>query len=52
MYPSLEFIFNNQHMELRELNVSRETKLFDHFPRFASESLKNELLAFKNRFAF
>jgi UDP-glucose 4-epimerase len=52
IYPSLEFIFNNQHMELRELNVSRETKLFDHFPRFTSESLKDELLAFKNRFAF
>jgi UDP-glucose 4-epimerase len=52
IYPTLEFIFNNQHMQLRELNVANESKLFDHIPKIESHTLKEELLHFKTRFAF
>lgn len=52
LYPSLEFLFTNQHMNLRELKVSPESKLFDQISRFKSRTLKEELEEFKSRFAF
>ncbi|GAB4251460.1 MAG: NAD(P)-dependent oxidoreductase [Ekhidna sp.] len=52
IYPPLEFLFTNQHMNLRELKVSPESKLFDQIDRFKSRDLKEELVEFKNRFAF
>ena len=52
MYPSLEFLFTNQHMNLRELKISPNSKLFDHIERFDSCDLKEELEEFKGRFAF
>jgi UDP-glucose 4-epimerase len=52
MYPSLEFLFTNQHMNLRELKVSSESQLFDQIDRFKSRELKLELEEFKKRFAF
>ena len=52
MYPSLEFLFSNQHMNLRELMVSRESQLYDHISRYESRSLGVELREFKEKFAF
>lgn len=52
IYPSLEFIFTNQHMNLRQLKISPESRLFDQIERFESGELKNELEEFKERFAF
>ncbi|MEQ9466343.1 MAG: NAD-dependent epimerase/dehydratase [Ekhidna sp.] len=52
IYPTLEFLFTNQHMNLRELKISPESKLFDQIDRFESKDLKEELEEFKSRFAF
>mgnify|MGYP006136202275 FL=1 len=52
LYPDLEFIYANQHMKLRELNVSLESKLFESVTRFTSTSLSDELQVFKSQFAF
>lgn len=52
IYPSLEFLFTNQHMNLRELKISPDSKLFDQIERFKSRDLKTELEEFKERFAF
>ena len=52
IYPDLEFLFTNQHMNLRELKISSESKLFDQIERFTASDLKPELLDFKGKFAF
>ena len=52
IYPDLEFLFSNQHMNLRQLMVSRESNLYKHIDRYESQSLKDELLVFKEMFAF
>ncbi|MEM7298278.1 MAG: SDR family oxidoreductase [Bacteroidota bacterium] len=52
IYPSLEFIFTNQHMNLRELKVDSNSKLFEQIDRFVSKDLKTELLEFKEGFSF
>lgn len=52
MYPTLEFLFTNQHMNLRELKISPGSKLFDQIDKFESRELKDELEEFKGRFAF
>ena len=52
IYPNLEFIFANQHINLRELMIDRQSKLFDQFDRFDNTTLKDELLGFKDKFAF
>ncbi|MEP0986995.1 NAD-dependent epimerase/dehydratase [Ekhidna sp.] len=52
IYPSLEFLFTNQHMNLRELKISPESKLFELIERFETRELKTELEEFKTRFAF
>jgi len=52
MYPSLEFLFTNQHMNLRELKISSESDLFNQIERFESQELKKELEDFKGKFAF
>jgi UDP-glucose 4-epimerase len=52
IYPTLEFLFSNQHMNLRELNISPDTRLFEYIPKFVESDLKNELLEFKKHFAF
>ncbi|NQZ77202.1 MAG: SDR family oxidoreductase, partial [Ekhidna sp.] len=36
VYPSLEFLFTNQHMNLRELTVDPESRLFKQIVRFTS----------------
>lgn len=52
IYPNLEFLFSNQHMNLRELVVNRNSKIYDHIERYKSLALKDELIEFKKRFAF
>ena len=52
LYPDLEFIYANQNMKLRELNVSLDGKIFDYVNGFPSTSLSDELQVFKSQFAF
>jgi len=52
LYPNLEFMFTNQHMNLRELRVDRTSKLFDYIPRWEENDFKTELTTFKQRFSF
>lgn len=52
IFPELEFIFSNQHMSLRELQVSPESKLFDFIPTPQKTELEAELRAFKDRLAY
>ncbi|MEP1032873.1 NAD-dependent epimerase/dehydratase [Ekhidna sp.] len=52
IYPSLEFLFTNQHMNLRELKISPDSQLFDQIEPFDAKELKAELEEFRERFAF
>lgn len=52
IYPDLEFLFSNQHMNLRELKISSESALFEQIEKFNNIPLKEELVAFKGKFAF
>ena len=52
IYPKLEFIFINQHLQLSELQVEPLSGLHQYFPDISGGDLKNELLAFKEEFAF
>ncbi|MGB3468178.1 MAG: SDR family oxidoreductase, partial [Cyclobacteriaceae bacterium] len=52
IYPDLEFIFMNQHMNLWELRVDPHSKLYDQVERFKSTDFKDEMLEFKKGFAF
>jgi len=51
IYADLEFIFINQHMDLRELHVNPESSLNKYF-KLPKTDLKDELIAFKDNFAF
>lgn len=51
LYPSLEFIFINQHLELREQKINPETKLLKYIPLKVTD-LTSELAAFRERFTF
>lgn len=52
LYPDLEFIFINQHLELRNLKVSTELKLAQYID-FEEYDLKNEIIEVKDKsFAF
>jgi UDP-glucose 4-epimerase len=51
LYPSLEFIFINQHLELREQKVNPETKLLKYIP-LKQTILSEELATFKKHFTF
>ncbi|MFN3403179.1 MAG: NAD-dependent epimerase/dehydratase family protein [Cytophagaceae bacterium] len=51
IYPDLEFLFINQHLELRELKVNRDSKLTTYY-KIPESDIKEELIAFKDRFAF
>ena len=50
--PSVEFLFTNQHINLRELKVSRKSKLYNQIERFKSRDIKTELLEFKTKFSY
>ena len=52
IYPSLEFLFTNQHMNLRELKVHPDSELFKYIDKFQASDLATELEVFKNQFAF
>jgi len=51
IYPDLEFLFINQHLDMRELKLKPETK-FSEYYKFEETDFKQELLDFKERFAF
>ena len=52
IYPALEFIFINQHLDLRQMKVSRNSELRKFIEYENKLSLKEELLDFKRRFSF
>lgn len=52
IYPDLEFIFMNQHMNLWELRVDSTSKLYEQVERFKSKDLKEEMIEFQKGFAF
>ena len=52
IYPELEFIFINQHLDLRQMKVDRYSKLREYVDFENQLSLKDELLGFKERFSF
>ncbi|HEX8548495.1 MAG TPA: SDR family oxidoreductase [Cytophagaceae bacterium] len=51
IYPELEFLFINQHLELRELKVNPESRLLNYV-KIEQTDFKEELIEFKNQFAF
>jgi len=51
LYPEMEYIFINQHLEMSDLKINPSLKLFKYFP-IPPTDLKQELLEFKNRFSF
>lgn len=52
IYPPLEFIFVNQHLDLRQMKIDRNSKLREYVDFENDLSLKEELIDFKKRFAF
>jgi len=52
LYPLLEFIFVNQHLSLRDLKVSPDSKLREYIDYANGSELKSELNEFKRRFSF
>ena len=52
IYPDLEFIFINQHLDLQPLRVNRTSKVRSYITFENESSLMEELLDFKSRFAF
>lgn len=51
IYPDLEFLFINQHLELRELKVNPESRLMNYV-HLEQTDFKQELIDFKDRFSF
>ncbi len=51
IYPELEFIFINQHLQLRQMLVNPESPLRKYIDYTNPHSLKEELLDFKERFS-
>lgn len=51
IYPKLEMIFINQQLALRQLKVKKDERLKD-LMTLSSRSLKEELISFKEKFAF
>ncbi len=51
MYPSMEFIYINQHLELRELKVKNDG-LITKYVEIPKTTLEEELQAFSERFSF
>ena len=52
IYPQLEFIFINQHLNLRTLEVKPESELWNYISHKNEKDFKQELLDFKEAFAF
>ena len=51
LYPEMEYIFINQHLEMSDLKLSPASKLSKYYP-ITPTDLKQELLVFKDRFSF
>jgi len=51
LYPDLEFLFINQHLQMNELRVKPESKLYSYIPLPQSE-LADELKAFREQLSF
>jgi UDP-glucose 4-epimerase len=51
IYEGMEFLFINQHLELRELNVSRDSAMHHHW-QVPVGNIKEDLMAFRNHFSF
>lgn len=51
IYDGLEFMFVNQHIQMQQLQVEPQSKLYQFIPLRQSE-IGSELLAFKQRFSF
>ena len=52
IYPDLEFIFINQHLDLRKMIIDRNSAIRKHIDFENDRSFKEELLDFKTRFSF
>jgi len=52
IYPTLEFIFINQHLDLRQMKVEKYSLLRNYIDFDNDQTLKEELVDFKKRFAF
>jgi len=52
IYPELEFIFINNHLQLRQLRVDDNSKLRNYIDYENKKDLKAELLDFKEKFSF
>lgn len=52
IYPTLEFIFINQHLNLRTLEVEPDSNLWNYIGYRNGKDFKQELLDFKKQFAF
>ena len=52
LYPKLEFIFINQHLSLRDLKVSPDSRLREYINYDNAIDLNTELYDFKQRFSF
>jgi UDP-glucose 4-epimerase len=52
IYPDLEFIFINQHLQLREMQIQQPEKLREVLPFQDNRTLKDELEEFKQKFSF
>jgi UDP-glucose 4-epimerase len=52
IYPDLEFIFTNQHLQLAQLRVSPHSALHQYLPWQEPLPLRDELLAFQEKFSY
>jgi len=52
IFPSLEFLFINQHLTMQEVRLNREGKLSGYISPLPESDLKEELIRFKEKFAF
>jgi UDP-glucose 4-epimerase len=51
IYPTLEMIFVNQHLKMREIRVEKDERL-SRLATIPEKSIKTELLEFKEKFTF
>jgi UDP-glucose 4-epimerase len=52
IYPDLEFIFMNQHLDLKQLKVDAGSALRNHINFDNPRAFRDELIEFKSRFSF
>lgn len=52
IYPDLEFIFINQHLHLRQMQVNPQSRIREYIDFKNSRTFKEELLEFKDQFSF